>query len=391
MANQQVAFYSMPTQVDAQRYGLAVISFPATPAQLTQLKAWNPALRLYAYRNFEATNNTADLTTFRTNGWMLKDPTGAIIQCTDIPTEYLIDPGNSGYRAWLTAYCQARRTEGYDGVFADNFPRPRTPNKYRVGTKTIVNPRTHIAYTSDDWVNDELATLSAVKVASPIIGNGIPQAHDETGYIANQTRADRIIASNIDGLMVEGPVGWSLADFNSRSESTWKSNLNLVALILSSGKLTLFSNTGAADMETDAIANFVFCTYMLNPPSTRYSVKFRGLSYMSQPTWQNLMETSLGSYISSQYASPLYTAIYTNGKVTVNASIKTSTITITPPDPCQSYKDQITQLTAQLTAAQNQVITLTAQLTTCQQVVAGQTVTINQLNQKIEQAIKDLS
>lgn len=355
---QQVALYGMPDEATAKRHTYATVSWAATPSQIVQMKTWG--LKLYAYRNFEATNTPAELSDFKARGWILKDSAGKDLSATDITTEYLIDPGNTAYRAWLVTYCQARKAEGYDGVFADNFPRSRTPNKYRVGTKTIVNPRTKAAYTSDDWVTDELTTAAAVQAVCPIVGNGIPQAHDETGYLANKTRADRIIASSIAGLMVEGPVAWSLADYNGRSETVWKQNIDLIQLLVNTGKVVMFSNTGSTDLESDDVARFVYCSYAMTPPSPKYSVKFRGATYMNgSAAWTALVGQDLGEPVGAvtKDASGYYVREYTGGKVRVNPATHQSEVILTslPPDPCADVK-------AQLTASQATVTRLQAEL-----------------------------
>lgn len=327
---QQIALYSYPDNATLKRYNYAIVSFSATPAQLKQMRVVNPNLKIYVYRNFEATNTQADYSTFKANGWILKDSTGADLQCTDITTEYLIDPGSTAYRNWLVSWCAAQVAMGYDGVFADNFPRPRTPNSYRIGSKTIIDPRTGVAYTDDQWVADELATLTAVKTVTSIIGNGIPQANDVTGYTANKARADQIIASNIDGLMVEGPVAWSLSDFNSRSEAVWKSNMDLLKMLVGTGKIVMFSNTGSSDLETDAIATFVYCSYMMVGPTPLYSLKFRGGTYMdSSVVWTNLVNLNLGRPLGDYYKNATtgdYTRLFTNGTVTVNPVTKVAQV-----------------------------------------------------------------
>lgn len=343
---QLAALYSMPSQADAQRYISVGISWVATPAQIAQIHAWNPGIKIYRYKNFEATNTSGDVgnyTEFKANGWILKDSTGADLKCTDITTEYLIDPGNTAYRAWLVQYCKDRKAEGYDGIAADNFPRPMIPSKYRIGSKIIINPRTKTSYTSDQWVNDELTTVAALSPIIPIVGNGIPEAHDVVGYLANKTRADSIITSPIAGLMVEGPVAWNLADFQGdpsrniqgRSEIIWKQNIDLMKLLVDSGKIIQFSNTGSTDMETESVARFVYCSYMMNAPNPNYSLKFRGMTYMnSHAYWTDLVNLDLGKPIFSSYykdASGYYVRDYSGGKIRVNPTTKASEVIIQAP------------------------------------------------------------
>lgn len=270
-----------------------------TSAQIQAMKAANPNTKIYAYRNFEAVYlNTAEYTLFKQNGWLLKDSTGKYLTAVDITNEVLVDFGNAGYRNYLAQWCKAAIAQGYDGIFADNFPRPMVPSKYRIGTKIVINPRTGVQYTNTDWVNDELKTLAAVKVYASVIGNGIPQAHDIVGYYANQALADKIIASNIDGFMVEGPVGYTLADLQSRSVDVWQQNVNFINLLISKGKIVMFSNTGSSDMETQSVALYVYCTYLMNTPNAKYSFKFRGTTYMQTTYMKNLVSKSVGTSLS---------------------------------------------------------------------------------------------
>jgi hypothetical protein len=298
----QVALYysSSNLQAAAVQYSYSTGN-GLTSAQIRTIKAANPNHKIFAYRNFEAVyTNTAEYTLFKANGWLLKDKYGAYLTAVDIPNEVLIDFGNAGYRNWLALWCKARIAEGYDGIFADNFPRPMVPSKYRIGTKIVINPRTGAQYTNDNWVNDELMTLAAVKVYAKVIGNGIPSAHDIVGYYANQVRADKIIASNIDGLMLEGPSGYTLTDIKSRSETIWQQNVDFIKLLNSKGKIVMFSNSGSSDMETQSTALYVYCTYLMNSPNAAYSFKFRGSTYMGSTYMKNLLSKSVGSSLSGE-------------------------------------------------------------------------------------------
>lgn len=358
-ALQSLAAYGMPTDAIIQRYICISASggsgwgstYEPTQAQIAHIRAVNPSVELTRYQNFEGPNDApttiggsggAEYTLFKNSGWLLTDLNSGIeVQPIDFKNERICDPGNDGYRSWLLTQCQRRASEGYDAVLADLFPLMSLPNKYRIGTVQVIkNPRTNQAYTADQWTADNLTTLNLIRPYCKIHGNSIWQAHDSIGYLANKTRADQVIASPIEGLMVEGPIAWSLSDYNGRSAAVWKQNMDLVKLLVNSGKIVSFSNTGSADMENnDGVSRFIYCSYMLCVPYPnevsslpRLYLKFRGGTFMNANAyWTSLVNLEWGSPLGDMVQEGSeYVRYFANGSVRINPSTKTSVIVNNP-------------------------------------------------------------
>ena len=322
--NQQITLYSYPDNDTIKRYNLAIISFDATSAQLSSMRALNPNIKLYIYRNFLSSNdgeNGLDTTLFRENGWLLKDISDNEVSPPNIPTEHAVDPANTEYRTWLKDWCSSKIALGYDGIFADNMPSPTYPASWSLPPS--INPRTGEIYTDAEWYADTLGLTDFIRTTTNIIGNGIPQADGQYGYYANLDKSNTIV-SHLDGILIEGPIAWSFDDFNSRNSSIWKQNMDLIVQLSSTGKMVLFSNSGSSDMETNTIATFAYCSYMLVAESNTY-LKFRGEIYMSQSFWTGLVNTDCGVSLGKMYAQGSeYRRDYTNGYYWVNPTTKTA-------------------------------------------------------------------
>ena len=330
MITQQTALYNMPDDATIARYSFIIVTFAITSAQIVHIRAVNPSATIYAYRNFTCANSEPEATLFRSNGWLLHDYNSAEVHPPSIATEYAVDPGNDEYRTWIVNWCKDRAKEGYDGVFADNQPNPTYPASWSLGK--AVNPRTGATYLDLDWFNDTRSLCKDAKAVINIVGNGIPQGDGTYGYWSNKSRCDTI-NNDIDGVMIEGPIGWTLADVNSRSAMIWKQNIDCVTELAKTGKLVLFSNSGSADMETDSVAKFTYCSYMLVAKPNTF-IKFRGLTYMSGTYWSGLINIDPGEPIGEMYQSGSeYRRNYQRGYFSVNPSNRTSEYVVNMTKP----------------------------------------------------------
>jgi hypothetical protein len=347
----QQIYSGMPTDAQILRYSYYELGGELTSVQLTYIKDFRTANgldapNLYYYRNFMSANNNGLATTaegysgegqgqsdtvfFRSKGWLLLDVDNNEITFTvGINTEYMIDIGNVDYRAWLASYISNRVSLGYTGVFCDNLPAPTYPATWTVSVRGI-NPRTGLSYTDATWSSDSIALAQAtMNEGVTLVGNGIPQADGAYGYWDNQTRCENIV-STIDGVLIEGPIGWTLTDFNSRTAANWKENVDMLIALVNTGKQVWFSNGGEAAMETDDVARFVYCTYMLVGPVSTYCLKFRGVDYMSGTYWTSLVELDFGAPTSGSMVleGSEYVRYYTHGEVRVNPTSRTASYTI---------------------------------------------------------------
>jgi len=241
------------------------------------IKSLNPSIKTYFYLNFMSGANAKSYT--------LSDSQGKNIIGDGL---YAYDPGSPAFLEYLKTRTLEAEQKGYDGIFCDNQPRAIYPIPYPFKVRAI-NPRTGRTYTDNEYSNDSLNLVTQCRSILPVIGNGIPSALE---YLANKSRYDYLVTHQ-DGVMLEGPVGWSQKDLDSRPVDLFQANLDLAVNLSNSCDMVLFSNTGSSDMETSNTAQFVFFSYMLIA-KPNISLKFRGLTYMNGGFWKNLQSLDLG-------------------------------------------------------------------------------------------------
>jgi hypothetical protein len=133
-----------------------------------------------------------------------------------------------------------------------------------------------------------------------------------------------------DGVLIEGPIAWTLQDFNSRNSVQWKQNVDMFDVLIDSGKLVWFSNSGSIDLETEDISRFVYYTYLMVGESSNYSIKFRGSTFMSGNYWSSLVSQDLGLPLTDMtQEGDEYIRSFVEGTIRVNPTTKTSSF-VTP-------------------------------------------------------------
>ena len=268
--------------------------------QVSWIKEINPDSLVMYYRNFEGvyygtesglTNPWNEFPHFVENDAVLKNVYGDYLINRSFPIERLVDPANQWYRDYLRNLIRDTiETYGYDAIFADNV-RPRYPDaSWHYGTPRAINPRTGLEYTLDEYHADVMGLINYVKGSYKIVFNGINQADSPWGYLANASRAESLINAT-HGMMIEGPWGWSLSDFNSRSVETWKANVDLLAQLM-----RVHPNKFQDMTNPSAINNmiFAFCSFMLAVSGDNWSVKYGGWRQLESEEWQTLTNYNYG-------------------------------------------------------------------------------------------------
>jgi hypothetical protein len=333
--SQQIYLETPPSTATIQRYTYVEALYQngstpvATPANVAQWKTINPNLKVYLYRNFESVYTwSAEYAYFQANNMLLKDSAGNLI--AGMEAERFVDMGHPLYAPFMKQWVLDNLAgKPYDGVFMDNFVRPTYPGYTTIG----INPRKGAPYTDADWFADSMNVLNACSYASTgvrNVGNGIPQGDGPLGYFANKARCDQIIATH-DGVCIEGPVCWSLVDFNSRGETAWKQNVDFAKAVIDAGKMCWWSNGNPGNISDNARALYAYCTYLMHAPNPSYCVKWMGSSVMGGSYWTGLVDIDLGAPQGEYYEDALtgdFVKEYSGGVVRVNPVTKAASLTL---------------------------------------------------------------
>ena len=224
---------------------------------------------------------------FEVNDALLKDmTTGKPMTNKDFTSEYLVDPANQWYRDYLKNWCQTRIDNGFDGIWAD-MVRSWYPPPWHYGAAR--NPRTGMAYTDAEFAKDMRELVEYVGDI-PIYANGFDQADGAYGVNKFKVNAD-VLMQKIEGWMIEGPLGWSASDFNSRNQAAYTSNLNLLQSWMKQypSKHCMLMNHEISNVP------FAFISFMLVVEGDNWSLKHGGKAVMESQQMQDFANADYGT------------------------------------------------------------------------------------------------
>jgi len=316
--------------------------------QVAQIRGVQPDAFIECYRSFEAVYfaTAIDTSNGRTTpqAWLDAGATGEPppawnewfdFVANDVPLknqagEYLInsgytneracDPANPWYRNYLKKWCENRLALGYSAIFADCLRPFFDLAHYPVFP---VNPRTGQLYTHDEYAKDIRDLVDYVKsdMYVKIIANGLNQADSTYGYLNFKAAADLLI-EKLDGQMIEGPWGWTVSDFNSRSQTRYKQNLDLLKQLMADNKVSDLHNKDIGNMR------FSFCSHMLIVKSgSPWSIKYGSWVQTEKPEWQALTGQNYGEPLEDyQVNGSVFSRRFEYATISVNYADKTSKI-----------------------------------------------------------------
>ncbi len=153
----------------AKRYDVVIGSL-GYRSYLSAMKAANPNLLIAPYHKGTSVQD-ADFTWVKNNHptWLLHTSGGALLKSSW--GTYLIDPGNSGVRAWMADYAKSLPAEGWNAVFLDSMGL----YGFTGFTGSPINPRTGKVFTNAEWMDATRGEAAAVDaaVSIPVIANGL--------------------------------------------------------------------------------------------------------------------------------------------------------------------------------------------------------------------------
>ena len=302
--------------------------------ELAQLHAWNPSLTVLVYNlgpYLQKGSSTFNLILSQHPTWFAHDSKGHQINLPMFPGNYLMDEGNSAYRAWQASQlAQTVAADGFDGAMVDSVgDAPVGGGHYASGVP--VGP-TGKPYTAAEYLANSVLLLNGDKAALGtkfLAFNGLisgPQYLSETHILASSNAN-----AGISELFLRQPTG-SVTAFPTAT--TVQDSIAMMTDLGAAGKAFLgwtkvwVNNASAA--QVSKWEQFTIGVYLLGRQSMSY------LDFMPSHTADNTavsysnLTSSLGSPLGAYTVSgSTFTRKFQSGSVTVNAGSGTANITLT--------------------------------------------------------------
>lgn len=301
---------------------------------IPQLHAWNPNLTVLVYnlgpyltKGSSAYSQTLSLHPT----WFAHDSKGRLINLPMFPGNYLMDEGNSAYRAWQASQLLATVTaDGFDGAMVNSVgDAPVGGGHYASGVP--VNQATGKAYTASEYLSNSVLLLNGDKAALGtkfLVFNGLISGteYQSATYILASSNAN----GGISELFLRQPKGSITAFPNA---TTVQASLAMMTDLGAKGKAFLGWTkvwVSGSSAQVSKWEQFTLGVYLLGRQSMSY------LDFMPSHTADNTVVSysnltdNLGAPLGAYTVSgSTFTRKFQNGSVTVNASSGTATITVT--------------------------------------------------------------
>jgi putative glycosyl hydrolase-like family 15 (GHL15) protein len=296
---------------------------------IPQLKAWNPSVTVLEYNlGPYLQKGSANFTTILASdpSWFAHDSHGNLINLPSFPNNYLMDPGNAGYRAWHSSQLAASVAQyGFDGAMDDSMGAGPLGH---YASAPPVDTATGLPYTVDQWLDSQVLMLNSDKAAL----NGKYLAFN--GLVSGPmfVRESSILAtSNADAGVSELFLRQPTAPVTSYPNATaLADSLTMMSDMAANGKTFLGWTkvwSTATPAQVSQWEQFDLGVYLLGqePGSMldfmpSHSADNTAVSY---PNLQEDMGTPMGPY---SVNGTTYTRVFQNGTVTVNLATSSSTI-----------------------------------------------------------------
>jgi hypothetical protein len=296
----------------AKRYDVVIAAQRYYPF-LSAMKKTKPGIVVALYHKGTSVYGS-DFTMIKSKhpDWLLHTKSGALLKSSY--GTYLIDPGNSGVRSWEAAYAKQSQSQGWTGVYLDSMGL----YGFSGFTGTPINPRTHSAYTTAQWIKDEEGLAAAVRsaISVPLIINGLRTG---PGYFKDTSP----LVSGIDGGEFEGCFRDANAKItNYPSTSSWLSQVKALEDVQSKGRTALCWTktwTSATSSQISSWHTFALASFMLaNQGSEEFF--FSGHKSDNGNSWYGDDKFAVGSPSGSLKSTSggAYYRAYSKGMVVVN-------------------------------------------------------------------------
>jgi hypothetical protein len=300
---------------------------------IPQLKAWNPNVTILEYNlGPYLQKGSANFNTILASdpSWFAHDARGNLINLPAFPGNYLMDPGNAGYRAWHSQQLAASVAEyGFDGAMDDSMGAGPLGS---YSSSPPVNPATGALYTATSWLNAGVLMLNSDKAAlngKYLAFNGLvsgPMFVRESSILAT-SNAD----AGVSELFLRQPTSSVTTYPNAKALAD---SLTMMSDMAASGKTflgwTKVWSTGTP-AQVSQWESFDLGVYLLGQGAgsmldfmPSHSADNTAISYANL---QQNMGAPMGAYTVS---GTTYTRVFQNGTVTVNLATSSSSIQMNP-------------------------------------------------------------
>jgi hypothetical protein len=264
--------------------------------------------------------------------WFAHDTKGQRVYVTGIShpngTMYLMEQSNAQWRSWEASQVTAVfKQYGFDGVDVDNMGWGATQN---YTDQVPVNPATHKKYTTDQWLQESVQTLNAIKAAVGtkfVMFNGLTTGADYS--------VTKILAtSKADGGMAEEFLRGATSPITKYpTAAVWLENLQMMTDMASRGKYFFAWTktwTNGTSAQIAAWNTYAEATYLLGKGTHSYYDFLPTTSTSRIAVPYSDEEAALGSAKSAYTVSGgVYKRVFQHGTVTVNPSTDQASITVT--------------------------------------------------------------
>jgi hypothetical protein len=296
---------------------------------LPQLHAWNPKLIVLMYNlgpYLQKGSPSYTQVLAADPSWFAHDSQGRLINLPMFPGNYLMDPGNAGYRAWHSAQLAAAVSQyGFDGAMDDSMGAGPLGH-YASGVP--IDTATGQPYSVSQWLGAQVVMLNGDKAAlggKYLAFNGLvsgPMYVRESSILAT-SNAD----AGVSELFLRQPTA-SVTSYPTAA--TIQQSLQMMSDMAAHGKAFLgwtkvwSSGTAAQIAQWE---QFALGVYLLGKQSgsmldfmPSHSADNTAISYANL---QTQMGAPLGAY---SVNGTTFTRAFQNGTVTVNLATSSSTI-----------------------------------------------------------------
>ena len=316
---------------------------------LGAMKAAHPGIIVAEYHKGIAVDGS-QLTWVKTNhpSWLLHSSSGGLLRSSW--GTYLLDPGNSGVRAWQADYAKKAQAAGWSGVYLDSLGL--------YGLKSFgghpIDPRTGSPYTTSAWIRDEtgLATVVNNAITVPLLINGMRNGPDY--WSTTSPLVSGIQAGEFEGCF-RGATD-RISDWPSSSE--WLATVRALQDVQSKGRMALCWTktwTSATSAQIAAWHDFTRASVLLANQG-RVNFFFSGRTSDNGNTWYGDNSLAIGSPSGalSHTSGGVYYRAYSGGMVAVNPTGGSAPLSLGG-----SYRTTTGQTVSQITVAAHSAVILT--------------------------------
>ncbi len=301
---------------------------------IPQLHAWNPNLTVLVYNigpYLQKGSSAYSQILSEHPTWFAHDSKGRLINLPMFPGNYLMDEGNSGYRAWQASQLeQTVAADGFDGAMVNSVgDAPVGGGHYASGVP--MDTATGKAYTPAQYLANSVLMLNGDKAALGtkfLAFNGLisgPEYLSETHILAGSNAN-----AGISELFLRQPTG-SITAFPTAT--TVQDSIAMMTDLGAAGKAFLgwtkvWVNGSAA--QVSKWEQFALGVYLLGRQSLSYLDFMPSHSADNTAVSYSNLTSNLGAPLGAYTVSgSTFTRKFQNGTVTVNASSGASSINLT--------------------------------------------------------------